>query len=449
MKKLIINEPFEECDNYTKKVRLFAIHNNCLLVAKYAGIYMLPGGKIDQDEHEIEALKREVKEETGTTLETNKIVELINTIYYLTNYNSRNYKTPISKIADTKYFITEEDIPLNQHKELTENEKEGNFTLEYIELGELIYLLSNLENKKAKIHAKELLVVIEEYLKNTKLVDLHTHTIYSDGEHTPDEVIELAKNNNIKSLAITDHDTTLGLNHITNIKDPSIQIIPGIELTVKRDKGRMHILGLNIDYNNPNLIRLTEEIHCNNINNLKNIVNYLSVMNINLNQEDLDAIYNRTGNVGRPDIARLLIKEGYVKYVQEAFDKYLVEAFNKSRHLNKGHSYQDIIEAIKEAGGIPILAHPITLEMTKEEFEELLQDMIKCGLMGLETYHSNMSYEDSLYYMSLVEKYNLLYSVGSDYHGEHTKPDTLIGKGKNNLYRTDASVLRYINRLDK
>lgn len=449
MKKLIINEAFEKYDNYTRKVRLFAIHDNCLLVAKYAGIYMLPGGKVDHDEDELYALEREIKEETGATLETDKITELINTIHYLKNYNSRNSKTPINKIADTKYFITESEILLDQQKKLTEKEKEGNFTLEYIELGKLINILSNLENKKAIIYAKELMMVIEEYLKITKLVDLHTHTLYSDGEHTPDEIIELAKNNNIKALAITDHDTTLGLNHITNINDSAIHIIPGIELTVKRDKGRMHILGLSIDYKNPNLIKLTEEIHDNNINNLKNIVNYLSVMNINLNQNDLDAIYNRVGNVGRPDIARLLIKEGYVKSVQEAFDKYLVEAFNKSRHLNKGHTYKDIITAIINAGGIPILAHPITLEMTNEEFEELLKDMIECGLMGLETYHSNMSCEDSMYYMSLVEKYNLLYSAGSDYHGEHTKPDTFIGKGNNNLYRTDASVLRYINKLDK
>ena len=151
-------------------------------------------------------------------------------------------------------------------------------------------------------------------------------------------------------------------------------------------------------------------------------------------------------NVGRPDVAKLLIKEGYVTGVQEAFDKYLIEAFIKSRHLNKGHNYKEVIEVINNANGIPILAHPNSLELDHHNFEILIKDMVANNLKGLEIFHPHMSEEEREYYYGIAEYYNLFISGGTDYHGEHVKPNIKLGTGINNVYITDLPLLKELTK---
>lgn len=208
----------------------------------------------------------------------------------------------------------------------------------------------------------------------------------------------------------------------------------------------MHILGYNIDYNNQNLNKALEEIHTNNINNLKNIVEYLKLFNITLPEDELNEIYTRIGNIGRPDIAKLLIKHGYVTTVKEAFDCYLVEAFNKIRHKNKGLKYPEILKLIIDANGIPVLAHPKSLELSNDELDELIKHMVSLGLKGIETIHSDITSKEHVFYMQLVDKYHLTYSGGSDYHGEQVKPDIELGHGRNNIYIEEVSVLNLIKK---
>lgn len=439
-----INE-FIKCDEIKEKVRLISIKEGKILVANYASYYMLPGGKVDNNETADKAILREVYEETGNNI--SNVIPYVTTINYAKNYISRNNTNPINREIRTQYFYTDDIIDLNKKKHLSSNELEGNFRLEYVNIEELISKLSekNQTNKQI-IFSKELLAVLKYYLKDEKIIDLHTHTSYSDGQYSPNEVIEQAIKKNIGTIAITDHDTILGLEQIDYDKYKEINIIPGIELTVKRPFGRMHILGLNIDYKNKNLIETLRNIKNNNINNLHNIVIYLKNNGIEFDENDLIEIFTRIGNIGRPDIAKLLIKYGYVKSVQEAFDQYLIEAFNKTRTQTKGYTYQDIIKLILDAKGIPILAHPNSLELSNEEFEQLLVDMISKGLMGLEVEHPNLNEEERNYYMSLVNKYNLLYSVGSDYHGEKVKPSIKLGIGNDSIYVKEASVLKYINK---
>lgn len=208
----------------------------------------------------------------------------------------------------------------------------------------------------------------------------------------------------------------------------------------------MHILGLNIDYTNKMLNDYLKTIKENNRHNLRNIINYLNEHNIILDEEDIENIFKKDTNVGRPDVAKLLIKEGYVSSVQEAFDKYLVKAFIETRKENKGYDYDTIIKLILDANGIPILAHPNSLELEPSEFEELIKDMISKGLKGLEIYHPNMNQEEREYYMSIVRKYNLLYSGGSDYHGEKVKSDIKLGLGRDNIFIESTPILKNINR---
>ena len=148
--------------------------------------------------------------------------------------------------------------------------------------------------------------------------------------------------------------------------------------------------------------------------------------------EDIKNLVNANHNLGRPDLAKLCIKYGYADSVKDAFDKYLIDAFNKTRHSSKGLPYQECIELILNSGGIPVLAHPKSLELSEKEFLILLKNMIKEGLQGIEVYHSSHSKSEMDYYLEIANKYNLLISGGTDYHGESVKPDVELGTGINN-----------------
>ena len=117
--------------------------------------------------------------------------------------------------------------------------------------------------------------------------------------------------------------------------------------------------------------------------------------------------------------------------INEAFDKYLNPANDKIRGINKGLNYQECFDIITNSGGIPVIAHPKTLKLSNEEFENLLSDMIDKGLRGIEVYHSTHTQEEINYYKKIAEKYGLLISGGSDFHGK-SKPEINIGTGINN-----------------
>lgn len=287
---------------------------------------------------------------------------------------------------------------------------------------------------------------------NQKLIDLHSHTTYSDGELTPNELINLAINNNIRILAITDHDTLNGVKNIDredkNVIESKIQIIDGIELTSYVEKGLMHILGLNIDKDNKELNDEMDRLRNNSISRMKSYIAQMKQdYNIEFKEEDINELLNLPRNIGRPDLAKLCIKYGYASSVKDAFNKYLVDVYNKTRTTSNRLLYKECIELINKANGIPVIAHPKSLELNEQELEELLKDMIKCGLKGIEVYHSSHTNEERELFLKLANKYNLLVSGGSDYHGPITKPHISIGTGEyNNLYITNLSIIDYIKK---
>lgn len=288
-----------------------------------------------------------------------------------------------------------------------------------------------------------------------KLIDMHMHSNYSDGELTPDELIELAIQKNIGTISITDHDTINGNRNIDRtkeyIKNKTIEIYNGIELSAKVPKGRMHILGYDYDINNEYLNNKMIELKDNSINSVLSIIEQLKKdYNIKFSYNDLKQLINANHNLGRPDIAKLLIKNGYVKTVNEAFEKYLIAAHNKIRSITKGLKYEECIELILKSNGIPILAHPKTLELENNELEKFIYELIKCGLKGIEVYNSIHTEEEMKSYLKIANKYNLLISGGSDYHGKITKPDIELGTGKNNnLKIKKISLLDEIKRRHK
>lgn len=276
-----------------------------------------------------------------------------------------------------------------------------------------------------------------------KLMDMHVHSSYSDGDHTPNELIDIARKKRISTISITDHDNVLAY---ANLKiDKKVSVIPGIELSANDNVGRMHILGYGIDPNNNSLLEATANLRENSIDSFLLIVEYLASKGIIFASKDISLLINKEGDVGRPDLAKLCIEYGYSETVEEAFEKYLIEAYEKTKYMRKRLDYQECFELIKNAGGIPVLAHPISLKRDNEALEKLVEEMVANGLMGIEIFHSHHSYDDMLQYLYLMRKYKLLYSAGSDYHGEITKPDIEMARGRQRMLRiTGCSVADYV-----
>lgn len=272
-----------------------------------------------------------------------------------------------------------------------------------------------------------------------KLIDLHTHTCYSDGELSPYDLISKAIDSNIGVIAITDHDTIEGLKVLKNdikaqhlIKN-NISLINGIELSAKFSIGKMHILGLGIDITNKKLNEKMIELKNNSLQSVLSIMEQIKRdYNIVFGYEDIKNMICSNHNLGRPDLAKLCVKYGYATSIKDAFDKYLIDAHNKITKFRKGIDYEECIDIIKGSGGVPVLAHPKSLNLTEKEFLLQLKRMINYGLEGIEVYHSSFSCDDILYYKDIAKTYNLLESCGSDYHGMTVKPNIELGTGKNN-----------------
>ncbi|MGB9813586.1 MAG: PHP domain-containing protein [Thermovenabulum sp.] len=245
------------------------------------------------------------------------------------------------------------------------------------------------------------------------LIDLHIHTTFSDGKLTPEEVVEKAAELNLKAIAITDHDTIDGISFaIERAKYyPSLEIVPGIEINTDFENEEVHILGYYIDYKDHFLqIKLREFQEIRN-SRIKKMIEKLNRLNIPIKNEDVEKEADGP-SLGRPHIARVLVKKGYASSVEEAFLLYLDKG--KPAYVPRYKlTPVEAIELIKKSGGIPVLAHPGLIKNKGIVFK-----IIKMGIKGIEVYHKEHNKEDSNYFMELAKKYSLLMTGGSDCHGD-------------------------------
>lgn len=297
--------------------------------------------------------------------------------------------------------------------------------------------------------------VLEKYDKLIKLVDLHTHTSYSDGTNSPLEVLELAKKSNVGVLSITDHDTVEGIRKYKNVLHnvESLKFVDGVELSVKVNHGRMHILGYGIDIDNKYLNDKLSWIKENKINSFLTIYEEVKrEYNLEFSNTELvkliESVYNEGNTINRVDIAKMCVKYGYASDVKDAFNKYLITAYENTRKYRKGINYKEAINVINLAHGVSVLAHPKSLELDKKEFLILLKELIKCGLGGIEVYHSSHTNEEMEFYKQVSLEYNLFMTVGSDYHGNNKK-DVKIGSGVDNNLNISVLELKRLNNNKK
>lgn len=277
-------------------------------------------------------------------------------------------------------------------------------------------------------------------------IDLHSHSIHSDGTLTPSELLNLAKNNNIDVLAITDHDDIEGSKKLIESNHQGITVYSGVELNAKVDKGQMHILGYNIDLYNKPLNNRLKELKEHSKNNIMLYIKQLeNDFNIILPKDDIDSLLNREGNIGRPQLALILVKYGYCETVKEAFSKYLRD--DKVRKEKFWIEKEECISLITNAGGIPVLAHPFTLKLTNEKLYEELKYLVSIGLKGIEIIHSKSTEEERNYYKKLAKEFNLITTGGTDYHGKEVKPDIELGSGINGNVKIDENTISILNQV--
>lgn len=256
-----------------------------------------------------------------------------------------------------------------------------------------------------------------------KTADLHLHTFFSDGTYSPEELVNKAHNQGLSVIAITDHDTVDGIERgIEAGKLSGVEVLPGIELTVEYQAREVHLLGYLIDYQNKDLKQKLEVLNNNRIERIYKITAKLKEQGINLNPE---AVFNlaKNGSPGRLHIARAMVAEGIIGSTYEAFRKYIGD---KCPSYVAGFKFtpQEGIKLIKNLQGIPVLAHPYSINN-----DELIPLLVDFGLMGLEVYYSEHTQSMINFYFDMAKKYNLLVTGGSDCHGE-AKSEIKIGSVK-------------------
>jgi len=250
------------------------------------------------------------------------------------------------------------------------------------------------------------------------IIDLHCHTTASDGIKTPSELIDFAIEKNVGILAITDHDTVSGLEEAVNYASGrEFVLIPGIEFSIDYQGGSFHLVGLHVDHRYTPLIEKTLHLQDVRDKRIYRIIDDLEKHKIEIPVEDV-LRESAGGAIGRPHVARVLVKHGYANNINEVFKKYLVKG--KPGYVKKERiALEEAISLIKGAGGISIIAHPVSLNYKNmAEFESILKKFVDAGVDGIEAYssmHKNSEIDD---FIELAAKYNLIVSGGSDYHGD-------------------------------
>lgn len=264
-----------------------------------------------------------------------------------------------------------------------------------------------------------------------RAVDLHTHSTASDGSYTPTELIDYAHEKGLASIAVTDHDTVAGLDEAiaAGSKYDDLEVIPGIEFSTVNEGKDVHVVGLYIDYKSPIFTKRLEEFRNSRIERNKKMCQKLTEAGLPMDYDELISAFE--GSVlTRAHYAAYMLEKGYIKSRQEAFDRYIGD--NCPCFVPRENVTPELaVEIILEAGGVPVLAHPVLYHLSNEKLDTLVARMKAAGLMGIEAIYCTYSASDEREIKALAKKYDLLISGGSDFHGANKKDlDLAVGYGK-------------------
>lgn len=271
--------------------------------------------------------------------------------------------------------------------------------------------------------------------------DLHTHTHYSDGYHTPEELIRKAKNSGLTHLSITDHDNVDSIEEaIVIAAKHDIELIPGTEISAEHNGKETHILAYFIDYKNTELLDYLKNFRKERMKRAVKIVDKLNELGLIITISDVLKHVKGNGSVGRPHIAVALIECGHVNNYFDAFYKYIGD--EKPAYVKKPNiSTKDAIALINRCGGLSFIAHPgKSMRNNNSLFE-----MIEFGVDGIEVVHPSHTDYDIEYFRNLTGQYFLLESGGSDFHGGRINDESILGR----YFIDETKIAAMKNRLFK
>lgn len=263
------------------------------------------------------------------------------------------------------------------------------------------------------------------------MIDLHMHSIFSDGTFTPEELIAEGVQAGLKAMALTDHDTVGGVpRFLAAAAQAGMRALTGVEVSSDAGTGTMHVLGYGVDPKDASLLQHLAWIRQGRDERNQEILQKLNRLGLHLTYHEI-ASYAGADVVGRPHFAQAMIAKGYARDKKDAFDRFLARgkpAYAERRRLDPAGT----MELIRGAGGVPILAHPFTLKLAGGALKRALQELADVGLMGLEVYYSEHTPDMQRTYAKLAKDLGLIGTGGSDFHGA-VSPGIHMGRGFGSL----------------
>jgi predicted metal-dependent phosphoesterase TrpH len=258
------------------------------------------------------------------------------------------------------------------------------------------------------------------------MIDLHVHTSMSDGTLSPEEVVRVAHDTGLCAIAITDHDTVAGVRRAQEKGvGLGIEVISGVEISTEWPNGILHMLGYFVCTEDRDMLQVLDSLRKDRQERILKIVSKLNDHHISVTVDEVDK--EAAGGVpGRPHVANVMVNKGHVATLQEAFDRYLgkgAAAYVEKKKL----SPLEAVRLITNAGGVPVLAHPYSLdEPDWNELERIVRELVIVGLKGIEVYYPKHSPDQTDLFLRLAKKLDLAITGGTDFHGANT-PNTHMG----------------------
>jgi 3',5'-nucleoside bisphosphate phosphatase len=255
------------------------------------------------------------------------------------------------------------------------------------------------------------------------VIDLHSHTTASDGQHSPDELFALAKEAGVTTLAVTDHDTVAGLGACQLAAARlGLTLVPGIEVSAFLNRREVHILGHFIDPTEPALEAFAKKLKVERFNRMQQMVDQMKGLGFPVSMDQVRALAGDDTHLARPHLARVLVELGYCTSTKEAFTRFLADG-KPGAAPRYEVSAEDAIALIRAAHGVATLAHPGVSKVYEHEIAALKS----AGLEGLEVEHSDHppSLREKL--RGLAKLNDLVATAGSDFHGEKVAPLRKLG----------------------
>ena len=262
-------------------------------------------------------------------------------------------------------------------------------------------------------------------------IDLHVHSTASDGSVRPGDLVRMALEKGLYAFALTDHDTVDGIDEaVEAAAGKPIGVIPGVELSCLYGSVEVHVLGLNIDYRNPDFQAALKQLEHLRYDRNEQICELLRARGVQISMNILAKKYG-SSLVTRGNIAEYLTIYGYADSIADAFDRYIGEKAPCYVPRYK-LSVPDAVRLVKAVGGTCSLAHPVQYELPDNDYSDLFSYAKKSGVECIEGYHPDNSPEDERKFLKLAAEYGFKLTGGSDFHGS-IKPDITMGTGRGNI----------------